>query len=661
MSNFRLGVDVGGTFTDLVAIGGGAVITAKVPSTPADQSQGVVDAIEASGLAADGIAALAHGMTVATNALLERDGAKVALITTEGFRDLVEIGRQNRPALYDLTQRPPEPLVSREHRFTVRERMGRDGEIKALDMASVDAAIEAIRAAGDIEAVAICLLFSFEYPEHEIAVAERVAAALPDLHISRSSAVLPEFREYERFATTSANAYLSPRLGRYLDSLAGHLASAGLPEPTVMQSSGGVIDIASAAANAAQCVLSGPAGGVVGAAWLGALSGVADILTFDMGGTSTDVAPIANGQASTTTDSVVAGVPIKLPMINVHTVSAGGGSIAWADAGGALRVGPASAGAEPGPAAYGLGGEDATVTDANVFMGHIADQTELGGRVVIARELAGQALERLGDTLSLDVEATARGIIDVANTEMANALRVISVARGVDPRDNALMAYGGAGPLHACALAEQLGMTKILVPRASGVLSALGLAVSDLRRDFTRPVLTRLDSAERDAIDALYDEMITEVRADLNSPEIERTADLRYRGQSFELGVVVDGWADDWDELAERFHTAHETRYGYAMREDPIELVNLRITARVIVDKPELTEDAPEAAPEPVTRAVLVDDEWRDIPVYDRARLGRGSRIDGPAIVEFAETTCVVRPGWHGAIDAVGTLILEAI
>ncbi|KEZ78416.1 hydantoinase/oxoprolinase family protein [Salinisphaera hydrothermalis] len=655
MSEFRLGVDVGGTFTDLVAIGGGRVITAKVPSTPADQSKGVVDAIEASGLDADAISALAHGMTVATNALLERAGAKIALITTEGFRDILEIGRQNRPALYDLTQRPPEPLVAREHRFTVRERTGRDGVITPLDEASVDVAIEAIRAAGDIEAVAICLLFSFEYPEHEIAVAERVAAALPDLHISRSSAVLPEFREYERFATTTANAYLSPRLNRYLDNLARHLESAGLPEPTVMQSSGGVIDIASAAANAAKCVLSGPAGGVVGAAWLGQLSGEADMLTFDMGGTSTDVAPIANGEAPTTTDSIVAGVPIKLPMVNVHTVSAGGGSIAWADAGGALRVGPASAGAEPGPAAYDLGGERATVTDANVFMGHIANGTELGGRVVISRERAAEALEHLGSELSLDAEATARGIIDVANTEMANALRVISVARGVDPRDNALMAYGGAGPLHACALAEQLGMTKILVPRASGVLSALGLAVSDVRRDLTRPVLSGLDAANSATAEALYDDMIAEACAELDQPDIERTADLRYRGQSFELGVA----ADDWDALAERFHDAHETRYGYAMRDDPIELVNLRVTARVAVDKPELSEAAPEHEPEADTRAVLVDGDWRDIPVYAREELGRGSRVVGPAIVEFAETTCMVRPNWHGEIDAAGTLILE--
>ncbi len=345
LSDFRLGVDVAGTFTDLAAIGDGRVVTAKVSSTPADQSEGVIDAIQASSLDAKAIAALAHGLTVATNALLERARAQVALITTEDFRDILEIGRQNRPALYDLTQRPPEPLVARAHRFTVRERMGREGEITPLDMASVGAAIEAIRAVGNIEAIAICLLFSFEYPEHEIAVAKRVANALPELHVSRSSAVLPEFREYGRFATTSANAYLSRRLNRYLDNLAGHRDAAGLPEPTVMQFSGGVIDIHIAAANTAKGVLSGPAGGVVGAAWLGSLSGEADLLTFDMAGTSTDVAPIAHGEAPATTDSVVAGVPIKLPMVSA------GGSIAWADEGGALRVGPASAGAEPGPAA----------------------------------------------------------------------------------------------------------------------------------------------------------------------------------------------------------------------------------------------------------------------------------------------------------------------
>jgi len=652
----RLGIDVGGTFTDLVVIDSGRVHTTKVPSTPDDQSEGVLEAIDTSDVAPDSIAALAHGMTVATNTLLERSGASVALITTEGFRDILEIGRQDRPDLYDLTRQPAAPLVPRDHRFTVRERVGANGVITDLDMASVDRAIDAIQARGTIEAAAICLLFSFKNPDHETAIANRLAERLPDLHISRSSAVLPEFREYERFATTTANAYLAPRLSRYLSNLATRLRDAGLPTPQVMQSSGGIIDVGTAASNAVQCVLSGPAGGVVGAAYLGQLSGFEDLLTFDMGGTSTDVAPIADGQASTTTDTVIAGVPIKLPMVNVHTVSAGGGSIAWCDDGGALRVGPASAGARPGPAAYGHGGDQATVTDANVYLGTIADGAELGGEVVISRDATTQALAALGRQLGLDAEQTARGVIRLANTEMANALRVISIGRGVDPRDNALMAFGGAGPMHACALAEELAMTRVLVPRAGGVLSALGLAVSDLRRDFTRPILERLDAVDPAMLTEKFAEMRADATAVLDAPELEYSADLRYRGQSFELTIVGHAL----DALAEGFHAAHEQRYGYRMDDQPIEIVNVRLTAGVEVAKPELGEPPPEDdAPEPNTRPIMLGDEWLDVPVYRRNTLGHGSRIEGPAVVEFAETTCLVHRNWRGTIDACGTLNLE--
>src|SRR4051812_16694743 len=500
---------------------------------------------------AGAVTAFAHGMTVATNALLERRGARTALVTTEGFRDLIELARQDRPALYDLAERRPEPLVPRELRFTVRERMGPEGEIAPLDEDSLREAIEHLRDA-EVDAVAVCLLFAFMHPEHEQRVGQAVREALGDVHVSLSSEVLPEFREYERFSTTVADAYLAPKLAAYLERLAGVAEEAGVPAPLVMQSSGGVLDVRAAAEQAAGCVLSGPAGGVVGAAHVARASGREDVLTFDMGGTSTDVAPVVAGEASTTTESVVAGVPIKLPMVDVHTVSAGGGSIAWADPGGALRVGPQSAGADPGPAAYGKGGEEPTVTDANVLLGYLGDGAELGGEVRLDRSAAEAALGRLGEQLGLDALETALGVIRVANAEMGRALRVISVERGLDPREFALVAFGGAGGMHACALAEELGMRRVLMPRAGGVLSALGLAMSDLRRDYVRPLLCSLD--ELDRLDEPFAEMERAAREDLDDPELRRLADLRYRRQSFELRVD----ASDPGELAERFGAAHD-------------------------------------------------------------------------------------------------------
>jgi N-methylhydantoinase A len=430
VSDTRLGIDVGGTFTDLVALGDGRVLTAKVPSTPRDQSEGVMNAIEASEVEASAVVALAHGMTVATNALLERRGARTALVTTEGFRDVLEIARQHRPSLYDLAQDRPPALVPRELRFTVEERMGPDGELAPLDEASLEAAVAAVEEA-EVDAVAVCLLFAFAHPEHERRVGAALREALPHVHVSLSSEVLPEFREYERFSTTTADAYLAPKLAAYLENLAEKVQKAGSPAPLIMQSSGGVTGIEAAVSDAAGCVLSGPAGGVVGAAYVGSLDGYTDLLTFDMGGTSTDVAPILSGEAQTTTETVVAGVPIKLPMVDVHTVSAGGGSIAWADAGGALRVGPHSAGAEPGPAGYDKGGQEPAVTDANLFLGYLADGTELGGEVVLRRDLSEKALAVLGEKLGLEAEGVALGTVRVANAEMTRALRIISVERGL--------------------------------------------------------------------------------------------------------------------------------------------------------------------------------------------------------------------------------------
>ena len=654
MGELRLGVDVGGTFTDLVALGGGDVVTAKVPSTPRDQSVGVMNAVETSEVEAGAVTALAHGMTVATNALLERRGARTALVTTEGFRDVLEIARQNRPSLYDLSADRPPPLVPRELRFTVEERMGPEGEIEPLEEAGLEGVISSIKEA-EVEAVAVCLLFAFLHPEHEKRVGKALREALPGVHVSLSSEVLPEFREYERYSTTAADAYLAPKLAAYLKNLAGKAQEGGVPSPLIMQSSGGVVRIDDAISDAAGCVLSGPAGGVVGAAYVGSLGGYEDLLTFDMGGTSTDVAPIIGGEAQTTTETVVAGVPIKLPMVDVHTVSAGGGSIAWADAGGALRVGPHSAGAEPGPAGYGKGGEEPAVTDANLFLGYLHDGAELGGEVVLRRDLSEKALNALGEELSLDAQEAALGIVRVADAEMVRALRVISVERGLDPREFALLAFGGAGGLHACSLAEELGMQTVLVPRAGGVLSALGLAISDLRRDYVRPYLAPLDEVDAGGFEERFAEMENTAWEDLEGPEYTRRADLRYGGQSFELTVESEGL----HKLEERFHAAHEQRYGYRMDDEPVELVNLRLVATVPVEKPELDEPAAQGEAVSERREANFDGEWLEVPVYDRERMGEGSGVEGPAIVEFKESTCVVRPGWGGSVDGVGTLILE--
>ena len=683
----RLGVDVGGTFTDLVALVDGALLTAKTPSTPADQARGVLRGIIAADLDADSVGVFAHGSTVATNALLERRGARTALVTTEGFRDVIEIGRQNRPALYDLTRDRPAALVPRDLRFTVRERTGPHGVITPLDEESLHAAVRRCREAG-VEAVAVCLIFGFLYPDHERRVGDALRAALPGVHVSLSCEVLPEFREYERCSTTACDAYLTPRLSRYLHSLSTQVAGHGLPAPVVMQSSGGVAEIGFAASHAAGCLLSGPAGGVVGAAWVAGLSGEADLLTFDMGGTSTDVAPVRGGQVQTTTESVVAGVPVKLPMVDIHTVSAGGGSIAWVDSGGALRVGPHSAGAEPGPAAYGRGGDQPTVTDADLYLGYLADGVELGGEVRLDRAGARAALLQVGDRIGLDVHRTALGVIRVAEAEMTRALRVISVQRGLDPREFTLVAFGGAGGMHACALAEELGIRRVLVPRAGGVLSALGLAISDARHDEVVPFLADLATADPAALAQHYAELARQAAAQLGGPgaappAATRQADLRYHGQSFELTIAVDGPGPDHDRstdagggepaggshaaggsppdlaaLAQRFHREHERRYGYRMDDEPVELVNLRLVATRPGSRPVLREDPAPAAGDPATRRASFDGEWQEVAVCRRDSLGAGSTVRGPAVVEFAESTCVLRPGWIGTVDGVGTLLL---
>ncbi len=655
MGVIRLGVDVGGTFTDLVAVVEGKMITAKVPTT-ADQSQGVIEAFVRTGLSGGDIGVFAHGMTVATNALLEGKGASTAFVTTEGFQDILRIGRQNRPHLYDLSAPRPQPLVAREHCLTVRERMGPAGVMIPLEREAVEdliARLAPLVAAGKIEAVAVGFLFAFAYPEHEQAVAGALREAFAQTHLSLSSEVAPEFREYERFSTTVVDAYLSPKLRYYLDRLIGRCREIQLPVPLIMQSSGGVIPIEKARGAAA--LLSGPAGGVRGAAFVAAQSGFADVLAFDMGGTSTDVSLILRGQPQTSAEAVVAGYPVRLPQIDIHTVSAGGGSVAWVDGGGALRVGPYSAGSIPGPATYGRGGTEATVTDANVFLGYLAGGAVLGGAIKLDKAAAAAALGHLANKLGLAMERTAVGIREVANAHMVAALRVMSVERGIDPRSLVLLAFGGAGPMHGCDLAEALGIARVLVPEAGGVLSALGLAVSPVRQDFSRPVLRVLADLGDHWLHAFS---ALELLAPAHLQERAYYADMRYRGQSFELSVPVDP-ATEREALVEAFHAMHAQRYGWSDPAQAIEVVQARLVATEPVTLPQLKAQAPAGHGPVAERLVWSDGRFRAVPVYDRTAMGVGSRLEGPALVEMPEATVVVPPGWRGQIDRCGTLILE--
>lgn len=650
----RFGVDVGGTFTDVVALVDGVMTLAKVRSTVDDQSQGVLAGLDAAAAPLTSRSELAHGMTVATNALLERRGARTALITTDGFRDVIEIGRQNRPDLYDLSLQRPPALVPRELRFTVRERVSVNGVVEPLDEDSLREVIEQIRAA-EVEAVAVCLLFSYLHPEHEQRVGAAVREALPEVSVSLSSEVLPEFREYERASTVTADAYVRPALASYLEKLKHRLREAGGPTPLVMQSSGGVTDVEGAIGRAAACALSGPAGGVIGAAHIGGLSALGDLLTFDMGGTSTDVSLVVGGEAQVTTENVVAGIPVRFPMVDVHTVSAGGGSIAWTDNGGALRVGPRSAGAQPGPVAYGLGGTEPTVTDADLLLGHLSGRSVLGGSVVLDQERVERAFVKFGAELGLDPVEAAAGVIAVADAEMTRALRRISVERGLDPREFTLVAFGGAGPLHALAVAEELGVLRVAVPRACGVLSALGLAICDLRRDYVRALHHRLEDVPVALLEEAFAELENEGHEELPEANLVRRADVRYHGQSFEL--TVD--AGNIEQIPERFHEAHERRYGFRIPDEALEVVSVRVVA---VAEREVAPAATRTTRSPVrpqTRAVYIDGSWRDVEVLNRDELGQGASVAGPAVVEFPEATCLVRPGWAGEVDSAGTLVLE--
>ena len=667
----RIGVDTGGTFTDFVVAHGSQLHSFKIPSTPHNPAEAILAGVaHAIRLTRATPSEIVHGTTVATNALLERKGARTALITTEGFEDVIEIGRQARPEIYNLMVVRPAPLIPRELRFGLRERTLPDGSVlMPLDLDELAGVIPEINRLG-AESVAICFLFSFANSRHERAVARALGHL--KVPVSLSSKILPEYREYERTSTVVINAYLAPLMSRYLRSLERELASTinsasrvaaqGLPAHKartgqslplrVMQSNGGSVSARTAASEPVRAILSGPAGGVVGALRVCDLAGMADIITFDMGGTSTDVA-LCRGEARTTNEALVAGLPVAVPVIDIHTVGAGGGSIARVDEAGALRVGPESAGANPGPACYGRG-EQVTVTDANLVLGRFGGEGLLGGEMKIDSRRATYFVEKLAADMSrfsnqrVTVEGAALGVIRVANANMERALRVVSVERGQDPRLFTLVSFGGAGGLHVCELAAQLRIPRVVVPRSPGTLSALGVLLGDVVRDYSRTVMVRTASMDRQVLQSHFEKLARQATIDLAGEgfsedrlKLTRVAAMRYVGQSFEIDIA---WGKRFEEA---FHSAHRERYGYADSTRPTEIVSLRLRAAGITSKPRIgkTRSRGHRIPKPIrTAKVCLTARPTRIPVYSRDELKAGMRLNGPAvIIEYSSTTLIPR------------------
>lgn len=664
MTHTIVGIDVGGTFTDIAILRDGQLSVHKLPSTPADPSQGVRRGIAEVDV---GDAEFVHGSTVATNALLEGKGGKTALVTTLGFEDVLEIGRQSRSDLYDLDLERPPALASWELRFGLPERVDYKGEIlEDLQDEAISTLLSLLQDAA-IDGVAVSFLFSFLNPLHE----EKLLAALRCLpnrpFISISSHVIPEFREYERTSTVVVNSYVGPVMARYLGELEQYLGS-GL---RIMQSSGGSITARLAAEQPVRTILSGPAGGVVGAFHTGVQAGFPDIITLDMGGTSTDVS-LCPGRIKETTSATLGGYPISVPMIEIHTVGAGGGSIARVDAGGALVVGPESAGADPGPACYGLG-DQITVTDANLVLGRLRPTQFLGGRLTLDQQRSRNLMSKLAGEIGTSVEEAALGIIRVVNANMERAIRTISLERGYDPREFTLVPFGGAGPMHSCELAQELGIPRVLIPTHPGILSALGVAIADVVKDYSRTVMLRGEDINPDRLEEEFHGMEGQARRELEQEGLpagemsaRRYVDARYVGQSFELTVdfpSLNRRTDLGRSIANSFYRAHLQRFGYADRNEAVEIVNLRLKMELGVDKPDsVTREL--AGPDPgaalvETTDVVFREGAAPARLYDRDLLLPGNRVAGPALLLQLDTTVVVPPGWGGAVDPYGNLVVE--
>jgi N-methylhydantoinase A/oxoprolinase/acetone carboxylase beta subunit len=660
-----VGIDTGGTFTDLVQMEDGTLKTYKVPSTPSEPAEALLAGLrELLGRALEALGSarfvITHGSTVATNALLERKGARVALLTTAGFEDVLEIGRQNRPSLYDFNVDKPAPLVTRENIFGVNERVLYDGTVERRpDPREIEEIARKVVANG-CDSIAVCFLHSYRNSENE----QNVAGLLADLHIPlcASHQVLPEYREYERFSATSVNAFVSP----VMDAYVGHIEQE-LPDGArlrVMQSNGGSISAARARAEAVQTILSGPAAGVVGAFEAARTAGFERVITFDMGGTSTDVS-LCDGSISTRTNSTISAIPIAVPIVDIHTVGAGGGSIAWLDPAGSLHVGPQSAGALPGPVCYGKS-SDLTVTDANLFLGRMLPDHFLGGRIWLDLDRVRRRMLKFANHLGMPAERAAEGILKVADATMERAIRVISVERGHDPRRFALVAFGGAGPMHACSLARALAIPNVLIPRNAGVLSAFGLLMADVKKDFSRTILIGAEEADIPRLNrflAPLEAQALSVLADEGfAPDeiaLERFIDMRYVGQSYEVTVPAT------KNFLPVFHREHLRLYGHSDSSRKVELVNVRVSARGIIKPPkfpryqEVDEIADSALLGPTHHAVFEEKTLR-APVYERAELRAGNRIPGPAIIVETNATTVVAPDFAAKVDAWGNLLLTA-
>lgn len=673
----RLGVDTGGTFTDFVQLDdNGRLHIHKQLSTPDDPSRAILAGIAHLQLPIS--SDVVHGSTVATNALLERRGAKAALITTAGFADVLAIGRQNRPDIYALVPQKPPPFIPRSRRLEVTERLDAHGNVLTpLDEASLTAVLNQL-STDPVESVAICLLFSFLNPRHEQQIAIRLRERFPDLFLSLSSQILPEYREYERTSTTVINAYVAPLMSRYLQRLAAGVAPRRL---TVMQSNGGVIAAETAGEEAARTALSGPAGGVVGAQFVANLAGLDQLITFDMGGTSTDVA-LCPGQLPTTSTGEIGGMPLRLPLIDIHTVGAGGGSLATIDAGGALKVGPQSAGADPGPICYGqkrpsrLGEHWVTVTDANLVLGRLDEAHFLGGKMRLDKTAAFEAMTHLAQQMGApSAEAAALGVVQVANANMERAIRKISVERGYDPRRFALIPFGGAGPLHACELASNLQIPTIFIPAVPGVLSALGMLVAAPTKDYSRTWIQSLPewtTAVHEQLRSRFAPLVSRAQAEMAAEGHEPTTlslqyrvDMRYRGQSHELSVRFMPHRSS-ESLIEQFHQVHEQRYGYRQAAAVVELVTMRLTA-VAPTAPVELEKRP-LSTQPIGEAVMGEKlVWFETAApqptkqLDRDRLLPGQSFSGPAIIIQYDTTILVTPNWRGRVDEFGNLHLTRV
>jgi N-methylhydantoinase A len=680
---WRMGVDSGGTFTDVCLFEdeSGRIEVWKVSSTPDDPSRGIARGVEEGGarvgIAAGDISYFGHGTTVGTNALIQHRGVKTGLITSDGFRDLLEIGRQKRPDLYDMQADKPQVLVARDLRLEIPERVRHDGTVETrLDETALREAVRVLRDAG-VEAIAVCFLYGFVRPEHEAIARRIIGEEFPAAFACAGHEVAPEFREYERMSTAVVNAYLGPVMQGYIRRLADRLADLGLRvAPHLTQSNGGVIGFEQAARLPVRTVLSGPSTGVVAAQAVGRMAGLPDLITFDMGGTSTDVALLAGGVCRLASEAVAHGYPIKAPLLDIHTVGAGGGSLAYVDSGGLLKVGPRSAGAFPGPVCYGHGASEPAVTDANVVLQTLNPEHLLGGRMAVRQDLARQAIGKLADLLGMGLMETAQGIISVVTANMARAIRVISVQRGHDPRDYTLAAFGGAGPLHAARLARELDIGRILVPRTPGILCAMGLLLTDLRADFASTRLMTLAEQVRPEVADAFAELLDRANGwfadEAIAPadrRVARTVDMRYAGQNYELPVAVPSGpitSATLDVLADGFAEQHRRSYGFMADGEPVQLVTFRVEATGVVQKAQFQPE-PDRGGDAGGAIIAGRDVWLpeaggfvSCPVYDRDRLRSGNRFAGPAIVEQMDTTTVVLPGMVARVEPYLNLILEA-